>query len=251
MRKHRTETRRGPGGPLRRRLLAVAALAAPLLAACRETPTEVESGIVEYGTWPALGIQQPLPTLADLVATDRPAPEATAFVDRWQATWDHGTALGGDLRKAVYREVGALRPTIDPAAVRLASESVRGALAEVRRFGGSLPPHLATRIDDAARLLREAETAGAGQDWSAAGLIVVRAADALRETSPRSAALTLVEAAEDALGPPPSEAGAEPADLARARRLAWWSRMAIEGKRYSLAIQRGYYACLLLGVRLP
>lgn len=238
-------------GSLRHRVRAAAVIAVPLLGGCRETLTQVESGVVESGTWPALQIEQPLPSLGDVIGTGRPGAEVMAVVDRWEASWDHGTAVGGDLRQAVYLDAAALPLTVDSVAVRVATESVRDALAEVSRFGGSLPPHLTTRIAAAGRFLREAEMASGVGDWSGAGLNVARAADALRETSPRSVALTLAEVVEDALGPPPPEVGAEPVGMARARRLAWWSRIAIRREQYSLAIQRGYYACLLLGVRLP
>lgn len=223
----------------------------PLFAGCRETLTQVESGVVETGTWAALKIEQELPGLGDLVATDPSGDNGIAVVGRWEATWDHGTALGGDLRNEIYRDAGALPLAPDSAAARAAAESVRLALGEARRFGGPLPPHLARRIEDAERFLKESGKASVAEDWPVAGLNALRAADALRETSPRSAALTLVEAAENALGPPRSEIDGEPVGPARARRLAWWSRIAIERERYSLAIQRGYYACLLLGVRLP
>ncbi len=242
---------RGAGGSVRHRVCAAAVIAVPLLTGCRESLTQVDSGIVESETWPALKIEQTLPRLGDLIATDLPGAEEIAVLDRWEATWDYGTAVGGDLRDEIYLGARALPLVVDSAVARVAAESVRGALGEVVQFGGSLPPHLTRGIDDAGRFLREAEAAGAAEDWAGAGLNALRAADALRETSPRSAALTLVEAAEDALGPPPTEVGGEPAGPARARRLAWWSRIAIEQERYSLAIQRGYYACLLLGVRLP
>ena len=240
----------GGEGSFRRRVLATIAVAVPLIAGCRKTLTEVESGIVEPGTWAALRIEQTLPGIGDLAGTGPlPAAEA-AIADRWEASWNHGTALGGGMRDEIHADAGALRLSVDSGSVRVAMESVRGALGEVRRLGGFLPPHLDVRIEDAGRFLREAETASIAADWPVAGLATLRAADALRETSPRSAALTLVEAAEAALGPPPSRAE-EPAARARARRLAWWSRIAIQRERYSLAIQRGYYACLLIGVRLP
>lgn len=241
---------RGAAGSLRHGLVA-AAIAVPLLAGCRETLTEVESGIVESGTWPALKIEQTLPSLGDLIETGQPGPGVVAVVERWEASWDHGTATGGELRAEIYRDLEALSLMVDSTAIRVAVASVRGALGEVFSLGGSLPPHLAERIEDAERLLGDAERASAGEDRAGTALNALRAADALRETSPRSAALTLVEAAEDALGPPPSGVDDEPAGRARARRLAWWSRIAIERQRYSLAIQRGYYSCLLLGVRLP
>ena len=251
MRNLQLASSRGAGGSVRRCVCAAAVIAVPLLAGCRESLTQVESGIVEAETWPALRIEQTLPDLGDLIATDLPGAEAAALADRWEATWDHGTAVGGGLRGEIYLSARALPLVVDSAGARVAAESVRGALGEVRQFSGSLPPHLARRIEDAARFLQEAEAASVVEDWAGAGLDALRAADALRETSPRSAALTLIEAAEDALGPPPSEVGGEPAGPARARRLAWWSRIAIGQERYSLAIQRGYYACLLLRVRLP
>ena len=242
---------RGAGGSVRHRVCAAAVIAVPLATGCRESLTQVDSGIVEAETWPALKIEQTLPRLGDLLATDPPGAEEIAAVDRWEATWDYGTAVGGDLRDEIYLGARALPSVVDSAAARVAAESVRRALGEVLQFGESLPPHLARRIDNAGRFLEEAGAASAAEDWAGAGLDALRAADALREASPRSAALTLVEAAEDALGPPPSGVDGEPAGPARARRLAWWSRIAIQQERYSLAIQRGYYACLLLGVRLP
>ena len=242
---------RGAGGSVRHRMCAAAVIAVPLLTGCRESLTQVDSGIVESETWPALKIEQTLPRLGDLLATDPPGAEEIAAVDRWEATWDYGTAVGGDLRDEIYLGARALPLVVDSAAARVAAESVRRALGEVLQFGGSLPPHLTRRMDDAGRFLEEAGAASAAEDWAGAGLDALRAADALREASPRSAALTLVEAAEDALGHPPSEVGGESAGPARARRLAWWGRIAIEQERYSLAIQRGYYACLLLGVRVP
>ncbi len=241
---------RGAAGSLRHRLVA-AVVAVALLAGCRETLTEVESGIVEAETWPALEIEQTLPGLGDLIWTSRAGPGQTAIVERWEASWDHGTTTGGELREEIYRDLEALSPMVDSTAMRVAAVSLRGALDEVSQFGGSLPPHLAGRIEDAEGFLAEADRASSMEDWAGKGLGTLRAADALRETSPRSAALTLVEAAEDVLGPPPSEVGGEPAGRARARRLAWWSRIAIQREHYPLAIQRGYYACLLLGVRLP
>ena len=241
---------RGAAGTIRHPLVA-AVVAVPLLAGCRETLTQVESGIVESETWPALKIEQTLPSLGDLIGTGQPGRGEIAVVERWEASWNHGTATGGELREEIYRDLEALSSTIDSTAVRVAAESVRGALGEVFRLGGFLPPHLAGRIEDAERFLGDAERTITEGDWAGAGLNTLRAADALLETSPRSAALTLVEAAEEALGPPPTGVGAEPAGRARARRLTWWSRIAIQRERYSLAIQRGYYACLLLDVRLP
>ena len=232
-------------------MCATVVIAVPLIAGCRETLTEVESGIVEPGTWAALKIEQTLPGIGDLIGKGRPGAGEIAVVDRWEASWDYGAVVGGSLRDETYIAAAVLRLSVDSGAVRVATESVRGALGEVRQFGGYLPPHLAVRIEDADRFLREAEAASLQADWPGAGLNTLRAADALRETFPRSAALTLVEAAEVALGPPPSRADGESEGRARARRLAWWSRIAIQRERYSLAIQRGYYACLLLGVRLP
>lgn len=251
MRIHQLALPRGPGGVLRGRVYCAIVLAVPLSAGCRETLTQVESGVVETATWPALEIEQDLPGLGDVVATGLAGGDEVAIIARWEATWDHGTALGEDLRDEIYRDAAALQPAPDPGAVRIATESVRGALGEVHRFGGSLPPHLARRIEDAGRFLEESREAAARKGWAVAGIRALRAADVLRATSPRATALTLAEAAEDALGPPPSQIDSEAAGPARARRLAWWSRIAIERERYSLAIQRAYYACLLLGVRLP
>ena len=239
------------GGPASGRFRAWTgwSLAIPLLAACGETLTEVESGVVGAETWPALKIESALPGMEDLAGADGGGARRAELVDRWESSWDRGRVVGGTLREQIHADARAWLDPIDSTAALRAIESVRGAVAEVRGFDGSVPSHLARRIEEVARFLDEAERTRAAGKWTEAGLGALRAADALRETSPRATALTLVEAAEDALAPPPSAVAGEPAARARARRLAWWSRIAIQRERYALAIQRGYYACLLLGVR--
>ena len=197
-------------------------------------------------------IAHPLPALADIVTAGQPPGRETPLLAKWEESWNHGVAAGRPLREEVYLAAGSLALDVDAAAARSAAEAVRAALAEARSFALLLPPHLTRALGEAGRLLNEAERAGSGENWNASALTALRAADALRETSPRTVALSLVEAAEEVLGPLPGEEyGEEPADTARARRLGWWGRVAIDGGRYALAIQRGYYACLLLGVGLP
>lgn len=242
---HGLPRRRGRPAFVRDRAWIGWAFALPLSAGCGETLAEVESGVVGAETWPALKIESALPGMGDLAGGTRHAE----LVDRWESSWDRGAVVGGTLREQIHADARASLDTIDSTAALRALESVRGAVAEVRGFDGSLPSHLARRVEDALRHLEEAERASAAGKWTEAGFGALRAADALREVSPRATALTLVEAAEDALGPPPSAVAGEPTARARARRLAWWSRIAIQRERYALAIQRGYYACLLLGVR--
>lgn len=239
-------------GALRRLGLAGAIVAVAAPAACRESLTQVDSGVVAPALRPALKIARPLPGLADIVEAGRPSQEEEAtLLARWRDSWDHGAATGGILREEIYLAAGSLAVTADSAAARSAAVAVREALAEARSFGRSLPPHLTRALAEAERLLNEAGRAISAGDWNAAVFGAVRAADALRETSPGAVALALVEAAEDVLGPAPGEGGGEPVDRVRARRLAWWARLAINAGGHELAIQRGYYACLLLGVELP
>ena len=242
---HGLPQRRGRPACVRDRAWIGWALALPLSAGCGETLTEVESGVVGAETWPSLKIESALPGMGELAG----GPQHAELVDRWASSWDHGTVVGGTLRQEIHADARALLDPIDSTAVLRAIESVRGAVAEVRGFGRSLPAPLVAPVEEAARFIEEAERASAAGKWTEAGLGALRAADALRETSPRATAITLVEAAEDALGPPPSAVAGETTARARARRLAWWSRIAIQRERYALAIQRGYYACLLLGVR--
>lgn len=224
------------------------AVAAP--AACRESLTQVESGVVAPALRPALKIAQPLPGLDGIVDAGPPAEEAASLLARWRNSWDRGAAAGRILREDIYLAAGSLAVGADSATARSAAAAVREALAEARSFDRSHPPHLARALAEAERLLGEARRAISAGDWNAAVFGAVRAADALRETSPRAVALALVEAAEDMLGPAPGEGGGEPIDRVRARRLAWWARLAINTGHHELAIQRGYYACLLLGVEL-
>ena len=237
-----------------RRAFAGAILVLAASAACRENLTQVDSGVVASALRPALKIAQPLPALADIVAAGQPAARETPLVEMWTQSWNHGVAAGRSLREEAYRAAGSLVLEIDSATAASAVGAVRAALAEARSFNGppSLPPHLSRALGEAERLLEEAGKAGSGADWSNSAVRAVMAADLLRETSPRTVALTLVEEADAVLGPPPGgEDHKEPLDRARARRLALWARLAINAGGHELAIQRAYYACLLLGVELP
>jgi hypothetical protein len=66
-------------------------------------------------------------------------------------------------------------------------------------------------------------------------------------------ALTVVEAAEGVLAATASstEPAADSRTRTRALRLTNWARTAIETGDYARAIQRGYYACHLLGASIP
>lgn len=221
-------------------------------AACRESLTQVDSGIVAPALRPALKIARPLPGLADIVAAGRPEGRDTPLVAMWTESWNRGVAAGRPVRREIYVATGSLALEVDSAMAASAAGAVRAALREARSFGQSLPPHLARPLGEAERLLGEAEQAGSQADWSRLAVKALMAADALRETSPRAVALSLVDAAEAVLGPAPGrEDDREPVARARARRLALWARLAIGSGGHELALQRGYYACLLLGLELP
>ncbi len=239
-------------GRLRRRTFAGAVILLAASAACRESLTQVDSGVVAPTLRPALKIAQPLPGLADIVAAGRPAGQETSLVAEWTESWNHGIAAGRPLRQEIYVAAGLLALEVDSAAAGSAAGLVRAALAEAGSFDQPLPPHLSRALGEAERLLAEADQAGSRADWAESAVKALMAADALRETSPRTVALSLVDAAEAVLGRPPGrEDDREPVDRARARRLAWWARLAIGSGRHDVALQRGYYACLLLGLELP
>lgn len=90
------------------------------------------------------------------------------------------------------------------------------------------------------------------------GLADIVAGDTL-ELTPVSVAQRLISAAEEALAatedrepePAPGDPGGgngEDEDLERARELVRWARAALASGDHARAIQRGYYACRLLGV---
>ena len=194
--------------PESRGRFAVALLAAVVAAACGNTPTEVESGVVAAGLVPALKLSHPLPTQAKL------AP---------------GT------------------PADSTAANRLV-QSAQAAVAEAEALSPTLPGRLSAVVREAAVELGRATRALSVGDWSAAAQGALAAADELRRVSPRSVAHSLVDAAFAAIPPEPGVGAEEPVSVSRARRLAWWARVAIGAGSSELAIQRAYSACVLLGV---
>lgn len=236
------------GASGRRALAAILVSLVPSVA-CRESLTQVDSGVVASALRPALKIAQPLPGLPDIVAGGATPRGTTTLLSGWEDSWNHGVTAGRLLREETYLAAESLGLGSDSSTARSAIEGVRAAVAEVRSYNPPLSPHLAGALEEAGQLLDQAERAGV--DWGTAVLKALRAADALRETSPRTVALSLVEAAEEALGDPPDGDDEEAADSARARRLVWWSRVAIGAGGHELALRRAYYACLLLGVELP
>lgn len=248
------------------------ALAAVLLGGCHETLTQLEPQLIAPATHPALVFSRPLPELGDIVrGSDRPpdfgggdaSARAEALVSRWDASWDRGSGEGRALREAIYRAVASGAAELDEAAARSMMDAVRQAVVEAGILARDLPPHLAGPLDDARRFVDEAERAWEAEDmrgWALGGL---RAADALRETTPRRVALRLLAAAEEAMaeaavaaaspgavqadGDRPAAQGDETSSLTRADELVRWTRAAIASGDYARAIQRGYYACRLLG----
>ena len=231
--------------------MAIVAVALASSVACQESLTQADSGVVASALRPALKIARPLPRLPDIMAGTPPSPGTTQLLAKWEDSWNHGVAAGRLLREETYLAAGSLGLGSDSVTARSAIKGVRAAVAEVRSHNLPLSPHLNGALRETEQTLEKAERAGADGDWRTAGLKALRAADALRETSPRTVALSLVEAAEEVLGAPPGADDEEAADSARARRLVWWSRVAINAGGHELALQRAYYACLLLGVELP
>ena len=252
-------------------VLAGAAITLLSLPGCQETLTQVDSRVIAPATRPALDLSGSLPRLADVLAPrdhgsegtgaraspmwERPLPRKPA-TRSWRGgrpPGSHGTARGRRIREEIYRSGDFRALEFEPAAVRSAVESMRAALAEIQLISGPLPPRLTHALSEARHLVDTAERLNDVPLSTGSALEALRAADALREISPRAVALTVVESAEGALAAADSSAGpaADPRTRARALRLTAWARTAIETGDYVRAIQRGYYACHLLGVSIP
>ena len=226
-------------------------LAAALSAACGKSLAEVESGVVAAGLRPALKLSRPPPTLAELTG-GAPADSMAALAAKWEAAWARGSAAARRERlEEVYDAAPRLLASVDSAAARGAVAGARASLAESRVMSASLPGRLSEALRQAALHLDGAAQALSAGDWSTASLGALRAGDALREVSPRIVALELVDAAYRAMPAEREDDLEEPVNVRRARRLAWWARVAVAAGSYELAIQRAYYACLLLGTSPP
>ena len=246
------------------------AVAAVLLGGCHETLTQLEPQLIAPATHPALVFSGSLPELGDIVRpTDQPQdfaasgfpPRTAGLVSRWDASWEGEAGEGKALREEIYRAVASGAADLDVAATRSMMAAVRQAVLEAGIRAQELPSHLAGPLHGAQRFLDQAERAqreGDTAGWALGGL---RAADALRETTPRRVALRLLAAAEEAMAQvatePAASSGAngnhlapdddEAAQQARADELIRWARAALASGDHVRAIQRSYYACRLLG----
>lgn len=243
-----------PGGRGIRRALRVVVLAvgtaalASLSSACHESLTQVDSRVVAPATRPALDIAGSLPRLADLV-TGETRGASEAVLGRWDDSWSMSVAAGGRLRAGIYGSAEGRGLAFDTTSARTAIEAIHATIAEIEGVAHPLPPHLSRQLTEARRLLVAAESARDEGDVTESVLATLRSADALRGTTPRMVAVGLVEAAESALAAAAQEApDSAPTGRARARRLTEWARSAVDAGDYEKAIQRGYYACRLLGV---
>ncbi|MDE2982759.1 MAG: hypothetical protein OXU74_16335 [Gemmatimonadota bacterium] len=236
----------------RRRLRIVlfgagSAALAGLSSACHESLTQVDSRVVAPATRPALDIAGSLPRLADLVTGDT-RDAGAAVLGRWEDSWNMALAAGSRLRAGIYGSAAGWDLAFDTTSARTAIETIHATIAEIEGVAHPLPPRLSRQLAEARRLLGAAENARDAGDVTESVLATLRSADALRGTTPRMVALGLVESAERALGAAAQEApDSGPTAHARARRLTEWARSAIDTGDYEKAIQRGYYACRLLG----
>jgi len=224
------------------------AVLAGLSSACHESLTQVDSRVVAPATRPALDIAGSLPRLADLVKEDmRGASEAK--LDRWEDSWSMALAAGSRVRAGIYGSAEGWDLAFDTTLARTALEAIHATIAGIEGVAHPLPPHLSRQLAEARLLLGAAETARDEGNVTESALATLKSADALRGTTPRMVALGLVESAERALAAAAQEApDSGPTGHARARRLTEWARSAVDTGDYEMAIQRGYYACRLLGV---
>ncbi len=227
--------------------VGTAALAG-LSSACHESLTQVDSRVVAPATRPALDIAGSLPRLADLV-TEETRGANEAVLGRWDDSWSMALTAGGRLRAGIYGSAAGWDLAFDTISARTALEAIRATITEIEGVAHPLPPHLSRQLAEARRLLGAAETARDEADVTESVLATLRSADALRGMTPRMVALGLVESAERALAAAAQDApDSAPTGHARARRLTEWARSAVDTGDYEKAIQRGYYACRLLGV---
>ena len=248
--------RQGRKSPLRNSslLLRVAAwsgLAAPLavpgpVVALQDSLGSPGPELVATETRPALRLGAVLPELSDL----HPLQDSTDLQE-WLSSWDMGAARGRPLRMVLYDRLTAAEPKPDGDAVSAAIEQIRSTLDDLDSLRTDLPLHLALPIGEAQRFLILAGSAQDQRQWSEASILALKAADALREISPKSVAWALVETAEAALSESKLPEGVTEEATVRAQRLIRWARSALFTNGHPRAIQRAYYACRLVGVILP
>lgn len=231
-------------------------------AACADARDPV-SLVTTSQTAPALDLESALPTLSALVARVLapgapavPAVAADGLLDAL-AVWTDAPGTGDDAAveaergRARHMAAPLLAELIDPAQVSEMGRRMRLWAA----IGMSLPTEVDPSLTQAVRVARvaldQADESRADGDVVGAMEATMAAADVLQETTPHAVAERLVHNARASLtstmaSEAQGAAGADSTTLGRAERLLRGAEEALAGGRYTLAIQRAYYAGQLL-----
>lgn len=237
-----------------KRSTAVAAclLAAAVVSSCTDSPQDVLAEIETPATRPTLTLVSDLPSLPSLVSGGRVDLSEADLLD-WKRSWEVSADRGHPLREAVYDRV------MPEVSAQLGEDVVDGALSQLEQsvawitnLGHTvLPASIALAVSRAESKVAGGRKALLSGDRQHALRAALEAADQLREVTPRPVALALINFAESGLrrdgeGDPYPEG-----TLERAIHLLEGARAALESGDDTKAVQRAYYACLLLGVRVP
>lgn len=224
--------------------------------ACRDAGAGGPLGVVlTEETRGALSLGLEVPSLPHIVDRSTDAGDLDVgdsgdeWTGRWEASWLMRPARGREARWEVYDEaVGPLARSLGPQGVRSTLTDVEEA---ARAAEGAeldeLPPLYRARVEEARELV----------DWgfrtldeghaAAALRAALEAADRIRTVSPEGVARVLLDRAHRA-SEDLSEHSAE--ERERIQRLVQGAEAALGEGDHRRAIQRAFYACQLLGVRL-
>lgn len=231
------------------RTLGACLLLALGASACRDAGGDPTAVLVTERTHPAIQLALELPSLPALAAEARIEGRVSEAVDRWTRSWTQAPGVGSQHRLAAYDEAAW------PLAEALGRTAVEGALRRLEAVlatadgldAAALPQGIAGRLASAraeAAAARRAHDIGVPAEALRATLY---ASDLLREAGPEGVARMLVARAETGLDAE-ADGGVEPGALERGERFVLGARAAVEDGDYTLAIQRAYYACQLLGL---
>lgn len=217
--------------------------------ACQDASSDPLALVVTEETAPAIALERALPALPVLVSTTGLEVELAGPVADWTASWeDLGDRSARDA--AIEAAAPELAEVLGEGGVYATLRPLQEAVRALESLD-ELPPDLAATVEDVRFTVHASEAALRTGRLESALRDGLMASDRLREVGPQAVARVLVARGDQLLTrlDETPDGSLDTLSRDRARGLITRARRALEEGDYTLALQRAYYAAMLLEPR--